>query len=838
MKFAIRLASVSLAVFSVSPLFGQFTNAQSIWNRPINSLQPANGQALCWDASSTPPRWTPAACLNAGPTGPAGANGQGVPTGGTTSQMLVKTSNANFATAWVASPITQAAVSHQVLLSYTSTTGAFTSGQLAFGDISGLAPIAASGSASDLSTGTLPDARLSSNVVKYDTAGAYTAGRKQTFGSSSTTAMWNLGTLTADPSSLSTSDFWYRSDLFLIRYIWSGIKGSLPYVVDPLPTTGLCAQWLANGQLGAASAACGSGGGSSFYQTVISDSSTMTQRAKLNLKAGTGITLTPVDNPGANSSEITIDGIIGANTGLSNLSSVSINTSLIPQTGVSLGGPSTPFKDFYMYGSGSFGAANYHFTGTPTAARLFNLPDADSNSVVGLANPSDTQVVNYIDVLGVQHRIPQSGGSTNAPYYSSLFTGPDTSRTITGATHGFTNPGLIVTIFDNNSPRGTIESPCTVNSSTYDVVCTFNVAQSNYYVSINGGVGPKGDTGATGPAGGVTSVSGTSPISSTGGSTPAISLNDTAVVPGTYTSPSLTIDQKGRITAASNGSTGTGNAAFLVSSTSLAATTTFTCPTSSSGTVGVFQPSLPLSTNVTSSSVTGCTIGSVVAFKITQATSGGPYTFAWPTNFLQTCPVSTIASVESTGTWYYDGTNWTNLTCGSNETASIVRMSSARTDPGTGGCATPGTGGGCLFPLTGASTLLRYRSPTDVLSAPFKIGQDCNPDTGICTTSNGNAILSVIASGATAMATSAISANTCASVITVSATGTTTSGTGSRITWTPSTDPSGVTGYGILSTDGLKVYVYPTANNVNFKVCNGSGSSITPGALTFNWSVM
>jgi hypothetical protein len=33
------------------------------------------------------------------------------------------------------------------------------------------------------------------------------------------------------------------------------------------------------------------------------------------------------------------------------------------------------------------------------------------------------------------------------------------------------------------------------------------------------------------------------------------------------------------------------------------------------------------------------------------------------------------------------------------------------------------------------------------------------------------------------------------------------------------------------------VYVYATTNTVNFKVCNATGSSLTPGAATANWVV-
>lgn len=68
-------------------------------------------------------------------------------------------------------------------------------------------------------------------------------------------------------------------------------------------------------------------------------------------------------------------------------------------------------------------------------------------------------------------------------------------------------------------------------------------------VITNTWVGPFGIGNGT-----VTSVSGTSPIASSGGATPAISLNDTAVTPGSFTFGSFTVDQKGRLTVASSGS--------------------------------------------------------------------------------------------------------------------------------------------------------------------------------------------------------------------------------------------------------------------------------------------
>lgn len=92
-----------------------------------------------------------------------------------------------------------------------------------------------------------------------------------------------------------------------------------------------------------------------------------------------------------------------------------------------------------------------------------------------------------------------------------------------------------------------------------------------------------------------------------------------------------------------------------------------------------------------------------------------------------------------------------------------------------------------------------------------------------------------IASGTATLGTSVIASASCATVVTVTATGTLTTDAPSA---SFNGDPTAVTGY-IPSTSGmLTIFAYPTAGNVNFKVCNATSSSITPGAITLNWRVV
>jgi hypothetical protein len=97
-----------------------------------------------------------------------------------------------------------------------------------------------------------------------------------------------------------------------------------------------------------------------------------------------------------------------------------------------------------------------------------------------------------------------------------------------------------------------------------------------------------------------------------------------------------------------------------------------------------------------------------------------------------------------------------------------------------------------------------------------------------------------ITSGALALATNSIASGACqtvtqGSVNSAAATGVATT---DIIIFTPNASIKAVTGYAPSTNGGLTITAYPTAGYVNFDVCNGTASAITPGAVTLNWRVL
>jgi hypothetical protein len=90
-------------------------------------------------------------------------------------------------------------------------------------------------------------------------------------------------------------------------------------------------------------------------------------------------------------------------------------------------------------------------------------------------------------------------------------------------------------------------------------------------------------------------------------------------------------------------------------------------------------------------------------------------------------------------------------------------------------------------------------------------------------------------SGTSTLGTAEIASGACATTVTTTATG---AATTDVISGNFNSSPLAVTGYAASADGSLFIYAWPTANNVNFSVCNNTAAAITPGARTLNWQII
>lgn len=155
------------------------------------------------------------------------------------------------------------------------------------------------------------------------------------------------------------------------------------------------------------------------------------------------------------------------------------------------------------------------------------------------------------------------------------------------------------------------------------------------------------------------------------------------------------------------------------------------------------------------------------------------------------------------------------------------------------GTASGPIGSTTVTPVVTTDAQGRITALTSATVAPA-VGSVTGLGTGVATAAGSNlsaagGLTTTIASGATAMGTGAISSAACATVVTATATGTATTDV---LTASFNGDPTAVTGYVPATAGMLTIISYPTLNTANFKVCNNTSGSITPGAITLNWRVV
>lgn len=348
---------------------------------------------------------------------------------------------------------------------------------------------------------------------------------------------------------------------------------------------------------GTCTGSCGTGTGSSFNQTVQVNGTPATQRAKLNLSAGTNTTLTASDN-GTDTTTVTISATGGAgSSSWSALTAPSANTSL------SMGSNTT----------------NLQWGASTGSSNLFTVTDTANNTGTG-----------FVATLGTA-----SGSSANP--FQVLCKGNGCIQTLPNGYTGFgTAPSFPVDVFHATQTSvmrirsldtvGT--NPIVLQVSSSAANAYFGIAGPNYFPP--GGAGAPGSTLVKADNDIVLMSSNTGRWQiHTGGNLLAAADNQYSIGTAGANRPSNVYVAK-KVTASTY--------AAAVNAVSSSATPTFDLS------LGDVQ-TMTVNANVTTVTLSNLTAGQRVIFDLVHDATSTAYTFAWPTSVKGT-PI-TIGSTAS-----------------------------------------------------------------------------------------------------------------------------------------------------------------------------------------------
>lgn len=178
--------------------------------------------------------------------------------------------------------------------------------------------------------------------------------------------------------------------------------------------------------------------------------------------------------------------------------------------------------------------------------------------------------------------------------------------------------------------------------------------------------------------------------------------------------------------------------------------------------------------------------------------------------------------------------NGTSGTCGAGGTpnvSALVASGTSVTVTHNGGLTNVyGFTFGCLDEDTGLAVTPSSLTTVTANAATFNFPGTVTNVRCTVNTSGGSG---TIYSGTKALDTDAIASTAC-DTMTQTATGVLSTDV---VSWAFNADVTAVTGYAPVTTGGLSIYIWPTADTINIKACNPSSSSITPGAVSLNLRV-